>query len=501
LITASKVAKMMRVALCLPGIAMATYAFSEQGSHLGVGSDGKSFAVAFADVNNDGKIDMFVTNDGSANRLYINPGNEGKFTDATSSAGLADDGPSRGAVFADVNGDGHLDLFVTASSAADHLYLGDGSGGFKDFTSEAGVGDKSFGQGACFADVDGDGDLDLFVANFGQTNNLYINDGKGVFANATKAAGLLDAGVDSFGCTFGDVDEDGDLDLYISNAESYNNLYLNNGKGVFTDVTEKAGVKGDKGQGRGVSFADLNGDGHLDLYMVAPQTKNMIFFGDGTGKFADGCESAGVCDTGAAQGMSIADVDGDGDLDIFVSNILEPCMLYENDGSGHFKNIASKAGVDYHLFGQGVAFGDLNEDGLLDMYVDTYGTPPAAWPSQSNKLLMNVGKKPTAWLKVRPVTETGAATLLGTEVRLFQAGTRKPAAVRMQIDGGSNFCSQNAYDAYFGLSTAVAEGAKLFDIEVRCGGSWIGKESNSKLGGVAPNQTVSVHCSKNVVIV
>merc|ERR1712054_261061 len=109
----------------------------------------------------------------------------------------------------------------TASNAPDRLYTGDGKGGFKDFSSEAGIGDPSFGQGACFADVDGDGDLDLFVANFGQTNNLYINNGKGIFTNTTQAAGLLDDGIDSFGCTFGDVDEDGDLDLYISNAGSY----------------------------------------------------------------------------------------------------------------------------------------------------------------------------------------------------------------------------------------------------------------------------------------
>lgn len=495
---------MKLVAMCMPVLAAAIYKFTEKASSFGVDTSGASFAVAFADVNNDGNIDMFVTNSGTGNHLYINPGTGEQFTDTTSAAGLDDDGPSRGAVFADVNGDGHLDLFTTASDAPNHLYEGFGDGRFNDITSETGVSDSGFGQGACFADVDGDGDLDLFVANFGQTNNLYINNGKGVFANKTKAAGLFDDGVNSFGCTFGDVDNDGDLDLYISNAGSYNNLYINNGDSTFTDITWKAGVQGDTKQGRGVSFADLNGDGNLDLYMVAPQTPNMIFFGDGTGKFVDGCEHAGVCDTGPAQGMSIADVDGDGDLDIFVSNILSASMMYENDGAGHFTEVASEAGLDYHLFGQGIAFGDLDGDGLLDMYVNTYGVPPAAWPGQANKLLMNGAPQARPpYLKVRPVTESGAATLLGTEVRLFQAGTRKPAAVRMQIDGGSNFCSQNAYDAYFGLALAVAEGATLFDIEVRSGGAWIGKECNAKLGGVEPNQIVkvNVNCAKNDVLV
>lgn len=495
---------MKRIALCLlPAFATSHYTFTEKASKLGVADSGKSFAVAFADVNNDDVIDMFVTNSGTTNHLYLGSGsgNELKFSDATASAGLKDNISSRAAVFADVNADGNLDLFVTAAGDPDQLHLGDGKGHFKEVAQEAGVRDVSFGQGACIADVDGDGDLDIFVANFGQTNNLFLNDGKGIFKNSTKASGLFNDGVQSFGCAFGDVDEDGDLDLYITNAESYNNLYINNGKGVFTDVTEKAGVKGDKGQGRGVAFADLNGDGHLDLYMVAPMTPNMIFFGDGTGKFSDGCDTAGVCDKGASQGMSIADVDGDGDLDIFVSNILQPCNLYENDGTGRFKDIASNAGVNYHLFGQGVAFGDLNNDGLLDMYVDTYGTPPAGWPGQANKLLMNVGKNPEAWLKVRPVTQKGEATMLGTEVRLFEAGTRKSASVRMQIDGGSNFCSQSAYDAYFGLSKSIKGGAKLYDIEVRCGGDWKGKEINPKLGGIEPNQTVSVTCGENAAVV
>merc|ERR1719331_3081384 len=126
-------------------------------------------------------------------------------------SGIAPGKTSRGAVFADVNGDGKLDLYVTDSTNPNTLYLGDGQGHFKDASVEAGVDDRGFGQGACFADVDGDEDLDLFVANFGQGNALYINKGNGI------------------------------LDLYVTNAGSYNKLYSNNGKGVFTDITDKAG--------------------------------------------------------------------------------------------------------------------------------------------------------------------------------------------------------------------------------------------------------------------
>lgn len=377
------------------------------------------------------------------------------------------------------------------------MYKGDGKGNFKDITVHAGVGDTGFGQGACFADIDGDGDLDLFVANFGQSNDMYINNGEGVFENGTLAAGVADPGVASFACAFGDVDEDGDLDLVVHNSKADNHLYINDGKGKFTDTAVTAGVKGDGADGRAVQFADLNGDGHLDLFFVSPKARNMLLFGDGTGHFTDGTDSAGVGSISefAGQGFNIADIDGDGDLDIFVSSILESGTLYQNDGHGHFKDVTSAAGLNYHIFGQGVAFGDLDDDGDLDMVVNTWGTPPFGWPSQEDKVLMNQAKI-GAWLKVRPVDENGHATVLGQEVRLYHAGTRTPASVRAQIDGGSAFCSQNGYDAYFGLTSAVEAGAKAFDIEVRCGKAWITKELHAELGGVTPNQTVQVQCSK-----
>lgn len=469
--------------------------FTEEASKRNVKNSGHSFAVAYADIDADGDVDMFITNSESSNLLYINTDGQGSFKDATTASGIAPGKTSRGAVFADVNGDGHLDLYVTDSTNPNTLYLGDGQGHFKDSSAEAGVDDRGFGQSACFADVDGDEDLDLFVANFGQSNALYINKGNGIFENATLTSGLANDDIDSFGCAFGDIDEDGILDVYVTNAGSYNKLYSNNGKGIFTDITDKAGVAADKGQGRGVSFADFNGDGHLDLYMVSPVSKHWMFFGDGTGNFTDHSDEAGVASAGPAQGLNVADVDGDGDLDIFVTNILSPSTLYINDGKGHFTNEAKKAKADYHLFGQGVAFADINGDGALDMFLATWGTPPLGSPSQTSKLLINQDRLP-AWLKVRPVTKLGHATLLGTEVRLFEAGTRKAVGVRMQIDGGSGFASQNAYDAYFGLAAyGGTPSAHRFDVEVRCGGSWTIAAS-----AVSPNQVVEVHCSKSTML-
>lgn len=471
--------------MLLCGSTIAVAKFTEEASKRGVEDDGQSFAVAMADINADGFLDMFVTDSKSSNHLYINKGaaDPGKFIEHTSSNLAAAKDASRGAVFADVNGDGKLDLYVTDTSVENHLFMGDGMGNFKDVT--AGVEDPGMGQGACFADVDNDGDMDLFVANFGQSNNLYLNNGKGIFSNVTAKAGLTSTGNSGFGCAFADLDGDGDMDLYVSNSGQSNKLYMNDGKGTFTETSAEAGCAGDTGMGRGVSIGDLNGDGHLDIYTVAPQTANQMFLGDGTGKFTDATKTCGAGDSGPAQGVNIADVDGDGDLDIYVANIFSASTLYENDGKGHFTDVSSKAGVNYHLFGQGVAFGDVDNDGDLDMYVNTYGTPPAGWPSQDNKFLINQGKV-NPYIKVRPTDANGKATRLNTEVRLFEAGTRTPASVRMQTDGGSGFCSQNEYDVYFGLGSSVANGATKFDIEMRCGGQWITKATMPELANVEP---------------
>jgi len=268
------------------------------------------------------------------------------------------------------------------------------------------------------------------------------------------------------------------------------------GEGIFTDKTAEAGCPGNDGQGRAVSFADFNADGNLDLFMVSATSENQMYINDGTGHFTDMSKQKGVDSIIPAQGMNVADVDGDGDLDIYVSNILASGALYENDGNGNFKDSTSAAGLDYHLFGQGVAFGDVNGDGAIDMYVCTWGTPLMGWPSRSNKLFINQGNFPN-WIKVRPLDESGHATLLGTQVRVFQADTRQLAAPLMQIDGGSGFCSQNAYDAYFGFGFLTA--LPVYDIEMRCGGDWVTKETVPSLGGIsADRQTIlQVKCQRS----
>lgn len=460
--------------------------FRDWASERGVAGTGVSFAVALADVDGDGDLDMFVTNSEESNRLYLNSNGQGRYIDATAASGLADEAAtSRGAVFGDVNGDGLLDLFVTARSHTNRLFRGDGTGKFADVTLEAGVNNTDFGQGACFADVDSDGDLDLFVSNFEMSNLLYRNDGQGVFEDVTVASGLRTE-TGGFACVFGDVDEDGDLDLYVSNGGALNKLYLNDGAGVFTDVTAEAGAGVSAGQGRGVQFADFNADGHLDVVAVAAGEAAAVLLGDGTGNFSDFSDAAGVGGViGAAQGVNTLDWDGDGDIDILVSYVNAPNVLWDNDGLAVFRDVTADAGVGTNRFGQGIAVGDVDGDGALDVSLVSWGDYPSFCEgcTPNNMLLLN--RWPVRkWLKVRPVRGgSGHATFLGAEVRVFEAGTQTPASVRQRVDGGSGFAGQNAYEAYFGLHSSDAS---TFDVELRCGGqNWITKADDSSLGGVA----------------
>jgi len=466
---------------------MGSYFTDEAGKRRSGGSD-TSFGVAMADVDGDGDLDVFVSNSEETNRLYINTDGKGTFEDMTDGSGLAvSKAATRGVAFADVNDDGKLDLFMTAYGSANLLFLGDGTGRFEDVSFSAGLADMGAGQGACFADVDGDGDLDLFVANFGDSDKLYLNDGSGVFRDVTVSAGVQSDGVNGFGCVFADFDEDGDVDLYVNNDGALNKLYINDGNGVFTDKTVESGAGATDGGGRAVQAADFNGDGHVDLYAVVAQGSNTYLLGNGDGTFTDATAGSGLdSQSGIAQGMNVADVDGDGDLDILVTVMNNGHALYRNDGAGNFKDVTFRNGAGFNKFGQGLAFGDLNGDGKLDGYLASWGRyfPICPLCSSANSQLMNK-QRVQSWLKVRPVSGKGAP-MIGAEVTVYEAGsTTKRAAVSARIDGGSGFCSQNAPEAYFGLGSSSAS---RFDVWTRCRGAW------QTAKDVAPNQVLTVQC-------
>ena len=324
------------------------------------------------------------------------------------------------------------EMTAKASDSSPHVQ-------FKDVTLAAGIdfvhshGSRSsvlpedMGSGAGFADYDNDGDLDLYVVNNpgplkieissqSPGNILYRNNGDGTFTDVTEKAGVGDRG-HGMGCVFGDYDNDGDVDLYVTNFGP-NVFYCNNGDGSFSDVTEVAGV-GDERWGTGAVFGDYDRDGSLDLYVcnyveynlisiekmkreskqagksvpsalnpIAFEAQdNMLFRNNGDGTFSDVTAVLGVAANGGRSMQSIfTDFDLDGDLDLYVANDLTPNFLYENNGDGTFADVSSESWAADIRGSMGLATGDYDSDGDLDLFI-------SHWIDQENTLYRNLCKE------------------------------------------------------------------------------------------------------------
>jgi hypothetical protein len=316
-----------------------------------------------------------------------------------------------GGVLFDYDNDGLIDLFLvdggsiadaTVNNRASHrLYRNVGKGAFKDVSESSGIRHREYGMGACAGDVDNDGRVDLYVTNYGQ-NELYRNGGNGTFTDITRASNVGAAGW-STSCAFLDMDGDGDLDLFITNyldAPKSNNrfcgdpqrrirvychplvypsvpnvLYRNDGKGTFTDVTSAAGLSKFLGNGLGVAVGDYDDDGKPDVFVANDSVPNFLFHNEGGGRFTEVGLLAGVAvardgKPRAGMGTEFADFDGDGKLDLVVTNHeFESTSLFHNDGRGAFVDVTLDAGIGsptLPFVGFGVAFLDADNDGDLD---------------------------------------------------------------------------------------------------------------------------------------
>jgi hypothetical protein len=320
-----------------------------------------------------------------------------------------------GVAVLDYDGDGLLDVYFAQGiplagderdpTAINRLFRQTPDGTFVDVTARAGVGDPGYGMGSSFGDYDRDGDLDLYVTNFGP-NVLYRNRGDGTFEDVTATAGP-DCPLWSVSSGFFDPDGDGDLDLYVTNyldfafdnhkwcgisqtgvraychPDVYNAVpdcfYRNEGDGRFTEVSRDVGiVPTADGVGLGVAFADLDGDGHQDIYVANDAQMNYLYLGDGKGGFTESALLSGVGfnDTGAAEssmGVEIGDLDGDGLQDIFLTHLDEQTnTLYRNLGGGLFIDITQITGLaskSMAWVGFGTVFFDYDNDGDLDIVV------------------------------------------------------------------------------------------------------------------------------------
>jgi hypothetical protein len=349
---------------------------------------------------------------------------------------------SGGGLFLDADGNGWPDVLLVdggslvdpAVRGAHRLYLNRGDGTFEDVSASAGLVHRAYGVGACAADVDNDGRTDVYVTSVGG-NVLYRNQGDGRFADVTAGAGVAGDAF-SASCAFADVDRDGDVDLYVVNYVDaridnavfcgdagkglriychpltfdplQDVLYRNEGDGTFTDVTVEAGIAPHRGNGLGAVFGDYDDDGWVDLFVANDNTPNFLFHNDGDGTFSEVALLSGVAVASdgmprAGMGTDFGDYDGDGDLDLFVTNHeLEAHTLFRNLGDGLFEDVTFPSGVGratLPFVGFGTGFLDLDNDRDLDLAIvngHVMNSPeyfrPGATEAQANLVLRNDGR-------------------------------------------------------------------------------------------------------------
>jgi hypothetical protein len=479
--------------------------------------------IAFYDYDNDGWLDIFVVNGshlegfpaGSEPTSHLFRNNrDGTFTDVTAKSGIAHSGWGQGVCVGDYDNDGWDDLFITYYGK-NVLYHNNGDGTFTDVSQKAGVAGKGmrWNTGCAFVDYDHDGRLDLFVANYidmdlatapvpesgpclykgvmvacgppglqGGKNILYHNNGDGTFADVSEAAGIFRAnGTYGLGVLTADFDNDGWPDIYVANDSTASALYHNKKNGTFADIAIEAGCAlspdGKPQAGMGVSAADYDLDGNLDLVKTnfAGDTPS-LYHNLGGGAFEDATFAAGL---GAhtqflGWGCGFFDFDNDGWPDILICNghvypeveqlnteagYPQRKLLYHNLHNGRFADVSMQAGAGLSdpVAARGCAFGDFDNDGNIDVVVNTVNDYP--------QLLRCRSTLANNWIKIRTIGTKSNRSGIGARLTCVThvSGETKPHQQIDEVRSGGSYISQNDLRIHFGLGKAE----KVDTLEIR----------------------------------
>jgi hypothetical protein len=440
-------------------------------------SDGaSSHGCIWGDYNNDGFPDLFVCVRGNNNLLYRNNGN-GTFTKITTGSIVNDGGDSASAAWGDYDNDGYLDLYVSnRTSQNNFLYHNNGDGTFTRVLSSALVADALTTDGPAWGDYDNDGWLDLFVAGeTGVGNSLFHNNGDGTFTKITFGAIATDSG-NSRGAAWGDYDNDGYLDLFVSNIQLPSFLYHNNGNGTFTRITVGS-IVNNLADSHGCAWGDYNNDGYLDLFVGNDNAQNnFLYRNNGDGTFTQITSGAIVTDGGGSREISWGDYDNDGWLDLFVANGASGNdFLYHNNGNGTFTKITTGPVVTDGLSAYGCAWEDYDNDGSLDLFVANH-------VGQNDLLYHNDGGS-NRWLKVKCIGVASNRGGIGARVTIIHSTGGSLLTQIRDITSGDGFGSQHGLIAKFG----VGQSDRVSKVIVRWPGGTV-----QVFKEVAVNQTLVV---------
>jgi hypothetical protein len=423
----------------------------------------------------NGRADLFLPVVKGRNRMLRNRG-DGRFAEIAGDAGAFGTG-GIGALFADLDGDGRDELFVVRGAypyGTNLLYAADADGKWREVSAEAGLAARRNGISTAMADVDGDGRLDIFVANWGR-NTLYLNRSEPErlrFVDATDAAGLGEEGR-SWSATFSDLDGDGHPDLVVARGGDGKSdglkYYRNRGAGTFEDCTAAAGLGGLRWS-MSVVAADLDGDGSFDLFVGGYDGPDRLFRNDGHGRFTDVTASSGIR-SGHSVGGAAGDLDGDLLPEIASAGFSGPVRLFRNLGGMRFEELGARAGVGSRKRNEGIVFADVDGDGALDLYASNY--------DGHNRLYRNTAGRVPA-LAVRP--SVPGRTAVGSVARLYEAGRLgDPRALlsTMELQAGSGYCAQPPAEWLFRLP-----GGRPCDLRVTFPGGAVAERRNVGPGRV-----------------
>ena len=493
-------------------------AFENPYAHIMSGYTALGASAAVGDFDGDGWDDVFVTDSQKTgkNRLYRN-NRDFTFTDVAEQGGVANGNDARNAsadaLWFDCNGDGRLDLFVVRFGQS-QLYENLGNGKFREITRQAGLTRYANSITSIAFDYDRDGDLDLFIGDYFQpvdlfnpntprffpesfetANNgggvtVFRNDGKGVFTNATAAAGIKISGW-TLDLGHADADNDGDDDLYVAADFGTDHFFRNNGDGTFSDITEKA-IGIDSKKGMNVDWGDFDGDGLFDIYVTNitddyMREGNFLWKNNGNLSFTDVSRELEVHDTGWGWAAKFFDHDNDGWQDIYVVNgwvsagkdsyvpdifnmVIKPNLdfadarnwppmgnkslsgyqkkrLFHNEHGTGFRDTAPRHGIDSTRDGRGIAIADFDHDGRLDMFVSNANSEPFLYRNTA----------PAAhWIEFKLEGRKSNRQAIGAVVKVTAGGRTSSQFV----NGGNGFASQSSLIVHQGLG-AVATAEKI----------------------------------------